>query len=68
MRQLLPQEQLQCVFDVIIVSGLLYEAPAWRGLFKLSRYCLFTDCMGHAKRWKVICIDIKIVNLFDRCY
>ena len=30
-RQGLPQEQLQNVFDAIIVSHLLYAARAWRG-------------------------------------
>ena len=30
-QQRLPQEQLQNIFDAIIVSRLLYAAPAWRG-------------------------------------
>ena len=30
-RQGLPQTQLQCVFDAIILAGILYTSPAWRG-------------------------------------
>ena len=30
-RQGLPMAQVQSVFDAIVLSRVLYEAPAWRG-------------------------------------
>ena len=40
----LPQEQLQNVFDAIILSRLLYAAPAWQGYLALQKLIVCREC------------------------
>ena len=51
----LPQEQLQNVFDAIIVSRLLYAAPAWRGYLSSAEIDCLQSVLDKAKRWTLIC-------------
>ena len=46
----LPQEQLQNVFDEIIVSRLLYAAPAWRGCLSSAEIDCLQSVLDKAKR------------------
>ena len=65
-RQGLPQEQLQCVFDAIIVTRLLYAAPAWRGYLSSAGIDCIQSIQDKAKRWSIICNDVNIIDLFDK--
>ena len=54
-RQGLPQEQLQNVFDAMIISRLLYVAPAWRGYLCSAEIDCLQSVLDKAKRRKLIC-------------
>ena len=45
-RQELPQEQVQNVFDAIIVSRWLYAAPAWRDYLNAAE--IVAECFGQS--------------------
>ena len=65
-RQGLPQEQLQHLFDAIIVPRLLYAAPEWPGYLSSVKNCL-QSVLDKAKRWKLICHQYNVVDLLDKC-
>ena len=54
-RQGLPLEQLQNVFDAIIISRLLNAAPEWRGYLSSAEIDYLQSVLDEAKRWKLIC-------------
>ena len=66
-RQGLPQKQLQNVFDAIIVSRLLYAAPAWRGYLSSAETDCLQGVLDKAERWKLICHEYYVVDLLDKC-
>ena len=66
-RQGLPQEQSQNVFDAIILSRLLYAAPAWRGYLSSAEIDCLQNVLDKAKRWKLICHQYNVVDLLDKC-
>ena len=43
-KQGLPQLQLQTVFHAILISLLLYAAPAWRGFARTAISIVFNAC------------------------
>ena len=66
-RQGLPQEQLQNVFNAIIVSRLLYAPPAWRCYLSFARIDCLQGVLYKAKRWNLICHEYNVVDLLDKC-
>ena len=66
-RQGLPQEQLKNVFDAIIVSRLLYSAPAWPGYLSSAEIDCFKSVLDKAKRWKLLCNEYNVVDLLYKC-
>ena len=66
-QQGLPQEQLQNVFDAIIVSRLLYAVPAWQGYISSAETDCLQSVLDKAKRWKLICHEYNAVDLLDKC-
>ena len=61
------QEQLQNVFDAIIVSRLLYAAPEWRGYLSSAEIDCFQSVLDKAKCWKLICQEYNVVDLLYKC-
>ena len=66
-RQGLPLAQLQSVFDAIILSRVLYAAPAWRGYLSAAD----TECLQQlfikAERWNIVSNVYNIEAIFDNC-
>ena len=63
----LPQEQLQNVFDAVIVSRLLYAAPAWRGYLRSAEIDSLQSVLDKDKRWQLIRHEYNVVDLLDKC-
>ena len=64
-KQGLPLPHLQCVFDAIILSRIVYASPAWRDYLSAADI----DCLQHifvkAKRWNVVFNNYDVNVLFD---
>ena len=53
-RQGLPLAQLQSVYDAIILSRVLYTAPAWRGYLSAADTECLQQLFVKAKRWNIV--------------
>ena len=58
-KQVLPQLQLQTVFHAILISRLLYAAPAWRGFARAADIDCIQWMLVKAKRWQLVSRDYK---------
>ena len=61
--------QLQSVFDAIVLSRVLYAAPAWRGYLSAGDMASLHPLFDKAKLWNIVAsnydIDVLLDN-FDR--
>ena len=65
-RQGLSMAQLQSVFDVIVLSRVLYAASAWRGYLSAGEMASLQQLVAKAKRWNVVASNYDIDLLLDR--
>ena len=66
-RQGLSLEQLQSVFDAIILSRVLYAAPAWRGYLSAADTECLQQLFVKCKRWNIVSNVYNIDVIFDNC-
>ena len=66
-KQGLPQLQLQTVFHAILISRLLYAAPAWRGFARAADIDCIQCKLVKAKRWQLVSRDYKLMDMLDDC-
>ena len=66
-RQGLPMAQLQSVFDDIVLSRVLYAAPAWRGYLSAAEMASLQQLFAKAKRWNIVASNYEIDVLLDNC-
>ena len=57
--------QLQSVFDAIVLSRLLYAAPAWRGYISAGHR--LQQLFAKVKRWNIVANNYDIDVLLDNC-
>ena len=63
----LPQLQLQTVFHAILISRLLYAAPAWRGFARAADIDCIQCMLVKAKRWQLVAQDYKFMDMLNDC-
>ena len=61
-KQGLPQKQLQHIFEAIIVSRILYAAPAWRRYTHIADIEVFRRCLIRLNIDKLLCRIIILLN------
>ena len=66
-KQGLPLTKLQNIFEAIIVSRILYGAPAWSGYVHSSDIECLQKMLLKAKRWQIVSNDYNVVDLFKEC-
>ena len=66
-KQGLPPAQLQSVFEAILLSRVLYAAPAWRGYLKASEIDSLQQMFDRARRWRILSKYIDAHEIFDKC-
>ena len=66
-RQGLPLAQLQQVFDSIILSRVLYAAPALRGYLSSTDINCLQQFLDKAKRWNITACNYSIDELLNKC-
>ena len=59
--------QLQSVFDAIVLSRLLYAAPAWRAYIRAGEMASFQQLFAKAKRWNIVASNYHIDVPLDNC-
>ena len=60
-------DQLQKVFDSILLARILYAAPAWRGYLSTADTQLLQQHVDKAFRWKISNKKYIIEEIFDKC-
>ena len=66
-KQGLPQLQLQTVLRTILISRLLYAAPAWRGFARAADIDCIQCMLVEAKRWQLVWRDYKFMDMLNDC-
>ena len=66
-KQGLPMTQLQYVFDAILISRVLYAAPAWRGYLNAGEMASLQQLFAKGKRWNIVAGNYDIDVLLDNC-
>ena len=66
-RQGLPMKQFQSVFDAIVLSHVLYAAPAWRCYLSAGEMTSLQQLFAIAKRWKIVASNYDIDVLLENC-
>ena len=66
-KQGLTLAKLQTVFDAIVLSRVLYGAPAWSGYAQSTDIDCIQKILMKAKRWQIISKEYNIVDLFKDC-
>ena len=66
-RQGLPMAQLQSVFDAIVLSRVLYAAPAQRGYLCAGEMTSLQQLFAKARRWNIVAKIYDIDVLLDNC-
>ena len=66
-RQGLPMAQLKSVFDAIVLSRVLYAAPAWKGYLSAGEMVNLQQLFAKAKRWNIVASNYDIDVLLDNC-
>ena len=59
--------QLQSVFDAIVLSRVLYAAPAWRGYLSAGEMASLQQLFDKAKQWNIVASNYNIDVLLDNC-
>ena len=59
--------QLQSVFDAIVLSRVLYAAPAWRGYLSAGEMDSLPQLFAKAQRWNIVARNYDIDVLLDNC-
>ena len=66
-KQGLPSLQLQTVFHAILISRLLYAAPAWRGFAHAADIDCIQCMLVKAKRGQLASRDFKFMDMLNDC-
>ena len=66
-KQGLTLAKLQTVFDAIVLSRILYGAPAWSCYAQSMDIDCIQKMLMKAKRWQIISQEYDIVDLFKDC-
>ena len=59
--------QPQSVFDAIVLSRLLYAAPACRGYLSAGEMASLQQLFAKAKRWNIVASNYDIDVLLKNC-
>ena len=59
--------QLQSIFDVIMLSRVLYAALSWRGYLSAGEMASLQQLFAKAKRWNIIASNYDNDVLLDNC-
>ena len=59
--------KLQSVFDAIVLSRVLYGAPAWSGYAQSTDIDCIQKMLLKAKCWQIISKEYNIVDLLKDC-
>ena len=66
-KQGLPQVQLQNVYESIVISRIMYAAPAWSGYVQSVDVNSLEKMLIKAKRWQIVTRDYDIEHMFEDC-
>ena len=61
------QKQLQQIFEEIIVSRILYAAPALEGYAHITDIEGVQKMLDKVKRWPILLQDNNFVELLNKC-
>ena len=66
-RRCLPIAQLQSVFDAVVLSRVIYTAPAWRGCLSAGEIASLQQLFAKTKRWNIVASSYDIDVLLSNC-